>query len=59
MVFDRDFLGNLGKTPAEGDTSTSSMFEYINCIPVKGSIAIEERSPKVTGEAEAPSVRAG
>ncbi|MEM3035740.1 MAG: zinc ribbon domain-containing protein, partial [Thermoplasmata archaeon] len=71
-VFDRDVgaankikeeglcLGNLGETLAEDYASTSNMLEYIRRIPhVKASIAVEARSPKVTDEAEAPSVRAG
>ncbi|MEM4067386.1 MAG: zinc ribbon domain-containing protein [Candidatus Micrarchaeaceae archaeon] len=70
-VFDRDVgaankikeeglcLGNLGETLAEDYASTSSMLEYIKHISVKASIAVEARSPKVTGEAETPSIRTG
>ncbi|MEM0094856.1 MAG: hypothetical protein QXX74_02955 [Candidatus Micrarchaeaceae archaeon] len=72
MAFDRDVgaantikqeglcLGNLGETLVEDHASTSSMLEYIKSIPhVKASIAVEARSPKQTGAAEAPSARAG
>ncbi|MEM3859006.1 MAG: hypothetical protein QW478_06325, partial [Candidatus Micrarchaeaceae archaeon] len=53
-------LGNLGETLAEDYASTSNMLEYIKSIPhVKASIAVEARSPKVAGEAEAPSARRG
>ncbi|MEM0195753.1 MAG: transposase [Thermoplasmatales archaeon] len=61
-VFDRDVgaankikeeglcLGNLGEMLAEDYASTISMLEYIRRIPhVKASIAVEARSPKVTG----------
>ncbi|MEM4058817.1 MAG: hypothetical protein QXZ12_08900 [Thermoplasmata archaeon] len=41
------FLGNLGETLPEDDTSLSSMFEYIKCIPMKASVAVEARSPKL------------
>ncbi|MEM4102933.1 MAG: zinc ribbon domain-containing protein, partial [Conexivisphaerales archaeon] len=69
-VFDRDVgaankqeglcLGNLGETLAEDYASTSSMLEYIKRIPhVKASIAVEARSSKQAGVAEAPSARAG
>ncbi|MEM3288780.1 MAG: hypothetical protein QXT35_01670, partial [Conexivisphaerales archaeon] len=67
-VFDRDVgaankqeglcLGNLGETLAED--YASSMLEYIKRIPhVKASIAVEARSSKQAGVAEAPSARAG
>ncbi|MEM4097967.1 MAG: hypothetical protein QXS81_04705, partial [Candidatus Micrarchaeaceae archaeon] len=72
LAFDRDVgsanrikqeglcLGNLGETLAEDYASTSNMLEYIKSIPhVKASIAVEARSPKVAGEAEAPSARRG
>ncbi|MEM3248825.1 MAG: hypothetical protein QXL00_03485, partial [Conexivisphaerales archaeon] len=53
-------LGNLGETLAEDYASTSSMLEYIKRIPhVKASIAVEARSSKQAGVAEAPSARAG
>ncbi|MEM3839047.1 MAG: hypothetical protein QXF01_00485, partial [Candidatus Micrarchaeaceae archaeon] len=53
-------LGSLGETLAEDYASASSMLEYIKSIPhVKASIAVEVRSPKVAGEAEAPSAWAG
>ncbi|MEM3424118.1 MAG: transposase [Nitrososphaeria archaeon] len=61
-IFDRDIgaaniikqeglcLRNIGETLAEDYASTSNMLEYIKRIPhVKASIAVEARSPVLTG----------